>query len=126
MRLFLCEKPLLAQLVEIYNEYGGNIIAVSEVPKDQTARYGIVDPGEDDGRIATVRGLVENRRYELAYAGIPRWLDAPPDPATPSAGITAPFRLPFSPLNLAVALILGLIILIPALRWLRKRARPKK
>ncbi|MCA9939393.1 MAG: CRTAC1 family protein [Anaerolineales bacterium] len=73
-----------------------------------------------------VRGLVENRRYELAYAGIPRWLDAPPDPATPSAGITAPFRLPFSPLNLAVALILGLIILIPALRWLRKRARPKK
>ncbi|MCA8909043.1 MAG: UTP--glucose-1-phosphate uridylyltransferase [Rhodospirillaceae bacterium] len=57
--LFLCEKPLLAQLVEIYNEYGGNIIAVSEVPKDQTARYGIVDPGEDDGRIATVRGLVE-------------------------------------------------------------------
>ena len=57
--LFLCQTPLLKQLVDIYNNRGGNVIAVSDVPREQTARYGIVDPDADDGQIARVRGLVE-------------------------------------------------------------------
>ena len=57
--LFFCQTPLMQQLADIYQARGGNVIAVSEVPLAQTARYGIVDPGEDDGRIAEVRGLVE-------------------------------------------------------------------
>lgn len=49
----------LAQMVEAYQETGGNIVAVEDVPREHTARYGILDVGTDDGRLAEVRGLVE-------------------------------------------------------------------
>jgi UTP--glucose-1-phosphate uridylyltransferase len=57
--LFLCRKPLLEQMVDVYDRLGGNLMAVSEVPRDLTARYGIIDVASDDGQVASVRGLVE-------------------------------------------------------------------
>lgn len=49
----------LSQMVEAYGELGGNLVAVMDVPRDQTRKYGVVDPVSDDGRILKVRGLVE-------------------------------------------------------------------
>lgn len=58
--------PCLAQMVEVHARTGGNVLAVMEVPSEQTARYGIVAPGQDDGRVVEVRGLVEKPRPEHA------------------------------------------------------------
>ena len=55
----LAQKPCLQQMIESYNEIGGNIVAVVDVPREQTNRYGILDVEKDDGHIAKVRGLVE-------------------------------------------------------------------
>jgi UTP--glucose-1-phosphate uridylyltransferase len=57
--LVLSDKPCLAQLAEAYYETGGNIVAVTEVPREQTNRYGILKVGKDDGRLVEVLGLVE-------------------------------------------------------------------
>jgi UTP--glucose-1-phosphate uridylyltransferase len=57
--LILSDKPCLLQLAEAYRETGGNIVAVVDVPRDQTNRYGILKIGGDDGRLVEVRGLVE-------------------------------------------------------------------
>ena len=57
--LVLAEKPCLAQLADAYYQTGGNIVAVVEVPPDQTNRYGILKVGKDDGRLVEVTGLVE-------------------------------------------------------------------
>jgi len=57
--LVLSEKPCLLQLAEAYYETGGNIVAVTEVPREQTNRYGILKIGQDDGRLVEVKGLVE-------------------------------------------------------------------
>jgi len=57
--LVLAEKPCLQQLAEAYYETGGNIVAVTEVPWEQTNRYGILKIGRDDGRLVEVTGLVE-------------------------------------------------------------------
>jgi UTP--glucose-1-phosphate uridylyltransferase len=35
------------------------MVAVMDVPQNETASYGIVTPGADDGRIVEVNGLVE-------------------------------------------------------------------
>jgi UTP--glucose-1-phosphate uridylyltransferase len=51
--------PCLRQMVEAYEATGGNIVAVVDVPREQTDRYGILDVETDDGRLASVRGLVE-------------------------------------------------------------------
>ncbi len=57
--LVLAEVPCLKQMIEAYDEVGGNLAAVMEVPRDQTDRYGILDVESDDGRLARARGLVE-------------------------------------------------------------------
>ncbi len=55
----MAEIPCLAQLVLVAAETGGNVVAVENVPADQTARYGVLDIETEEGRLATVRGLVE-------------------------------------------------------------------
>jgi len=51
--------PCLKQLMDVYNETGGNVIGIFEVPREHTSRYGILDVGEDDGTRVEVKGLVE-------------------------------------------------------------------
>jgi UTP--glucose-1-phosphate uridylyltransferase len=57
--LVLSKTPCLKQLADAYRETGGNVVAVTEVPRSQTNRYGILKIGEDDGRLVDVLGLVE-------------------------------------------------------------------
>jgi UTP--glucose-1-phosphate uridylyltransferase len=57
--LIMAEPPCLRQMAEVFEERGGNVVAVMEVPRDHTNRYGILDIEADDGQIATVAGLVE-------------------------------------------------------------------
>ena len=50
----------LGQLIEVYDKVGGgNVIGVEEVPMEDTHKYGIVAPGEVNGRLATMTGMVE-------------------------------------------------------------------
>jgi UTP--glucose-1-phosphate uridylyltransferase len=62
----LAKRGCLAQMIEVYNEVGGNVVAVVDVPRDQTNRYGILDVSSDDGRIAAIKGLVEKPKPEVA------------------------------------------------------------
>ena len=57
--LVLADTPCTKQLADAYAETGGNVIAVTEVPREHTNRYGIVKTGADDGRLVDVLGLVE-------------------------------------------------------------------
>jgi UTP--glucose-1-phosphate uridylyltransferase len=49
----------MAQMVAAYNETGGNMISVLEVPKDKVSSYGVIDPGKQTGALTEVLGLVE-------------------------------------------------------------------
>jgi len=57
--LIRAARPCIRQLIDVYEETGGNVIAVMDVPRQHTNRYGILDVASDDGRIASVCGLVE-------------------------------------------------------------------
>ncbi len=57
--LVLSDTPCMKQLADAYNETGGNVVAVVEVPREHTNRYGILKTGADDGRLVEVQGLVE-------------------------------------------------------------------
>jgi UTP--glucose-1-phosphate uridylyltransferase len=64
--LVLSKTPCLRQMVEAQAETGGNVIAVVDVPREHTKRYGILDIGDDDGRLVEVKGLVEKPEPEVA------------------------------------------------------------
>jgi UTP--glucose-1-phosphate uridylyltransferase len=49
----------LKQMVDAWEKVGGNLIATEEVPAEKTKSYGIIDPGETQGALTEVRGLVE-------------------------------------------------------------------
>jgi UTP--glucose-1-phosphate uridylyltransferase len=49
----------LSQCVEAYERHGGNVIAVEEVPMEETHQYGIVSVGKDYGPSFEINGMVE-------------------------------------------------------------------
>lgn len=62
------EIPCLKQMVDIYQQTGGNVIAVFSVPREETDRYGILDvaAGHDDDSLVEVLGLVEKPKPDQA------------------------------------------------------------
>jgi len=57
--LVMAETPCLRQMVDSFEKTSGNIVAVVDVPKEHTNRYGIVDTGAENGSLVEVNGLVE-------------------------------------------------------------------
>jgi UTP--glucose-1-phosphate uridylyltransferase len=50
----------LAQCIATYEQHGGgNVIAVEEVPMEETHQYGIVSIGKDEGHTFEITGMVE-------------------------------------------------------------------
>ena len=49
----------LAQCIKAYEEHGGNIIAVEEVPPSETHLYGVVSVARDFGHTFEIGGMVE-------------------------------------------------------------------
>jgi UTP--glucose-1-phosphate uridylyltransferase len=64
--MVLAKTGCMKQMVDVHAETGGNVVAVVDVPREHTRRYGILDVADDDGRLATVRGLVEKPAPEEA------------------------------------------------------------
>tara|TARA_B100000678_G_scaffold98449_1_gene82260 strand:- start:1890 stop:2771 length:882 start_codon:yes stop_codon:yes gene_type:complete len=49
----------MKQMVDAYEQVGGNLISVLEVPQESVSSYGVIDPGKEDGKLTEVKGLVE-------------------------------------------------------------------
>ena len=60
----------LKQMVDAWERYGGNMLCTEEVPDERTASYGVISPGEQDGAVTEVRGLVEKPKPEDAPSNL--------------------------------------------------------
>ena len=58
------EKPCLQQMVEAYEETGGNMVAAMEVPPEKASSYGVLDVKNDMGSLVSVGGMVEKPKAE--------------------------------------------------------------
>lgn len=57
----------LAQMIETYNNHGGNVIAVEEVPHEHVNRYGVVALGDQhNDRTHSITAMVEKPKIEDA------------------------------------------------------------
>ena len=65
--LMVGEPGCMKQMVEAYNEVGGNLISVLEVPEEEVSSYGVIAPGAQvSDTLTEVIGLVEKPRREDA------------------------------------------------------------
>lgn len=61
----------MQQMVECYNEVGGNLLSVLEVPENEVSSYGVISPGARlNDRLTEVTGLVEKPRLEDAPSNL--------------------------------------------------------
>lgn len=68
--LIMANPGCLKQMMDVYADTGGNIVASEEVPPEHTDRYGILDVVEDDGRLARAKGLVEKPTPDQAPSNL--------------------------------------------------------
>ncbi|MCG7624267.1 UTP--glucose-1-phosphate uridylyltransferase GalU [Epibacterium sp. Ofav1-8] len=64
------DKPCLQQMVEAYEETGGNMVAAMEVAPEKTSSYGVLDVKEDMGKVVSANGMVEKPKAEDAPSNL--------------------------------------------------------
>jgi len=68
--LIKAERSTLGEMIDVYEQRGGNVVSLMEVPTEHTSRYGIVTPGDDDGSVVEIKGLVEKPAPDLAASNL--------------------------------------------------------
>jgi UTP--glucose-1-phosphate uridylyltransferase len=68
--LMQCEVSCTKQLADAYQETGGNVVAIEEVPMERVNKYGVLDVLEDKGKLVSVKGLVEKPKIEDAPSNL--------------------------------------------------------
>jgi UTP--glucose-1-phosphate uridylyltransferase len=63
-------KGCLAEMIEAYNEHGGNHISVSPVPESETHLYGIVGVEDRDAKVSRITGMVEKPKAGTAPSNL--------------------------------------------------------
>ena len=60
--------PCTRQMIDVYHEHGGPVIAVHRVPRDEISAYGVIDgiPEGSSGRVYRIRDMVEKPKAEEA------------------------------------------------------------
>ncbi|GMT43601.1 MAG: UTP--glucose-1-phosphate uridylyltransferase [bacterium] len=66
--------PVLKQMMDVYNETGGSVVAIMKVDKTDISKYGIIEAESQDGTIYKIKRLVEkpdpeNAPSDLAVVG---------------------------------------------------------
>ena len=64
--LMVGEPGCMKQMVEAYNDVGGNLISVLEVPHEEVSSYGVITPGAQRNGLTEVMGLVEKPKADEA------------------------------------------------------------
>ena len=70
--------PLLKQLIEVHEQHGGSVIAVERIEREDTVKYGIIEPREISDRVYQVLNIVEK---------------PPPDEAPSNLGVVGRYVL---------------------------------
>jgi UTP--glucose-1-phosphate uridylyltransferase len=63
-------KGCLAEMIEAYNEHGGNHIAVSPVPDSETHQYGIVGVESREAKVSRITQMVEKPKQGTAPSNL--------------------------------------------------------
>jgi UTP--glucose-1-phosphate uridylyltransferase len=64
------EPPVMKQMVDVFAREGRSVLGVQEVPRAQTASYGIVKASRLDERLESVEAIVEKPRPEAAPSNL--------------------------------------------------------
>ncbi|HSP56367.1 MAG TPA: sugar phosphate nucleotidyltransferase, partial [Dehalococcoidia bacterium] len=62
--------PAIRQLIDVYDEHGGTVLAIQQVPREQVSLYGVIDPAPVSERLYEVRSVVEKPPVDEAPSNL--------------------------------------------------------
>lgn len=68
--MILSQTPCIKQMIDAYNNVGGNLVATMEVPKEMTASYGVIEPRSESGALINASSVVEKPAPEDAPSNL--------------------------------------------------------
>jgi len=71
--VIVASPPCIRQMIDIFDQYQTSVVAIMEVPKEETNRYGVINGHllpESDGRLYEVRDMVEKPSIEDAPSNL--------------------------------------------------------
>ena len=71
--VIVADPPCIRQMMDIYERHGTSVVALMEVPVEETSRYGIIKGRqlpEADGRLFEVLDMVEKPKVEDAPSNL--------------------------------------------------------
>lgn len=68
--LLVADTPVLSQMLQVFHNYGGNVLAVQEVPRELTSQYGIIKGQQQSPGLMRIDDLVEKPDPALAPSNI--------------------------------------------------------
>ena len=63
-------KGCTAQMLDVYEAHGGNILAVEPLPEEELKNYGVVGIGEGNGRVFPINFMVEKPKLGTAPSNL--------------------------------------------------------
>ena len=76
--VMMYEKPVLGQLIDIYNQKDCNVIGVQEIDPELAYKYGIIDyDDKETGKIKTIIEKPKNEDAPSNHAGLGRYIVKP-------------------------------------------------
>ena len=64
------DPPALRQMIDVFEEVGGPVLAIEEVPRENVSSYGIIDAEEIRPGVYRIRDLVEKPPLEQAPSNL--------------------------------------------------------
>ena len=64
------DAPAIGQLIDVYDRYGGSVVGVERLPREELPHYGVIEPKELEERVYQVLGIVEKPRAAEAKSDL--------------------------------------------------------
>jgi UTP--glucose-1-phosphate uridylyltransferase len=68
--VILDETPAIGQLISVFDQVGGTVLAVQQVPREDVVQYGVIDPEKIDPRLYKVRRVIEKPSIDEAPSNL--------------------------------------------------------
>jgi UTP--glucose-1-phosphate uridylyltransferase len=68
--IILHETPAIGQLISVFDQTGGTVLAVQAVPREEVVQYGVIDPEKIDPRLYKVRRVIEKPSIDEAPSNL--------------------------------------------------------
>jgi UTP--glucose-1-phosphate uridylyltransferase len=66
----LCEGDVLSQMVKLYEKFKCSIVAIEEVPKEETSKYGVIAGKEIENGVYMINDMVEKPEPKSAPSNL--------------------------------------------------------